>query len=256
MIDNGRDIGSSPPPLMPRPAAVQPSRRPWLWLLLALLAAGGLLGGWWGGLLDRPRDVPISVNFIVAVRPSGRAQNLLGVEEPGAVPVRADGWMSLEAYFNQPACPYLVWFDCEGRVVPLYPWNDDTIDVTDFNQPPPLRRPTKLVISPMTIGSGWRFGRRGGLETMLLLARRTPLEQGTRLGALLEPLPAGAVRQPNEVAVLELSGAGRSVTALLSLNRGADDAARAVDEPLRARMVKLRDHFELVRAVRFAHEGE
>jgi hypothetical protein len=146
-----------------------------------------------------------------------------------------------------------VWLDSQGKVVPLYPWNYDSLDVTDIDEPPPARRPARVVISP-TLGTGWRFGQASGLETVLLLARRTPLEAETRLGALVPRLPPAPMRRRDEVAVLGLDNGADSVTTLLALNRGGEAEARAADESLRAMLVSLREHFELIRAVRFAHE--
>jgi hypothetical protein len=185
----------------------------------------------------------------------GAPRDNLRVEEPGALPVRASDWMSVEVHFNQPAFTYLVWLDCQGQAVPLYPWNYDSIEVKDLNQPPPLRRPAKVIFSP-TLGTGWRFGPRGGLETVLLLARRTPLGEGTRLGSLLGTVPTAKMRLRDEVAVLGLGVGSDSVSTLLASNRGPEEEARAADESLGPLLVRLRHHFELIRAVRFAHEGE
>jgi hypothetical protein len=224
--------------------------------LLALLAGGAVLVAWWQGLFGRPAPGPLDGKLVVAVRPSGRGQQRFEVEEPGALPVKADGWMSLEVSLNQPAYVYLVWIDSTAQAVPLYPWNNDSVEVKDVNQPPPLRRAAREVISPMTIGSGWRFGPRGGLETVLLLARRTPLGEGTKLGSLLDPLPPTKLRRLDEVVILGLGGGAGTVSTLFAQERGSEEEARAIDEPLQALMVRLRDHFELIRAVRFAHEGE
>ena len=193
--------------------------------------------------------------LFIAVRSAGSGKGSLLVEEPGALPVRAGDSMSVEVHFNQLAFTYLVWLDCEGQAVPLYPWNYDSIEVKDLNQPPPTRRPSKVVISP-TLGTGWKFGQQGGLETVLLLARRTPLSEDTRLGSLLGTLPTAKMRLRDEVAVLGLGGGFDSVSPLPASKRGAAEEARAADEPLRALMGRLREHFELIRAVRFAHEGE
>jgi hypothetical protein len=221
---------------------------------LALLA-GAALFAWWRGPLKRPGEAPLDGELIVVVKSAGGAKDSLRVEEPGALPVRAGEWMSLEVHFNQPAFTYLVWVDCDGQAIPLYPWNYDSIEVKDLNEPPPVRRPAKVVISP-TLGTGWKFGQRGGLETTLLLARRTPLGEGTRLGALLGSLPHAKLRLRDEVTVLGLGGGADSVSPLLALNRGSEADARTADEPLQALLVRLRDHFELIRAVRFAHEGD
>jgi hypothetical protein len=219
------------------------------------LAGGAALIARQGDSAAQPNEIALDGELIVSIKSSAEGGQPLGIEELGAVPVRADGWMSLEVHFNQPAFAYLVWLDCEGRVVPLYPWNNDELEVKDISQPPPTRRAANAVLSPMTIGTGWKFGQQGGVQTVLLLARRTPLSETTRLEALLSPVPVTKMRLPGEVAVLGLDAGKDSVSTLLALNRGSEEEAQAADEPLRALLVRLRDHFELIRAVRFVHEG-
>jgi hypothetical protein len=257
MVDKSPRGGSESPGLFQRDA---PSRgwrrwRPWLLLAAVILLAGGAVFARWRGPLKSPGEVPLDGELIIVVRSAGGAKDSLRVEEPGALPVQASDWMSVEVHFNQPAFTYLVWLDCQGQAVPLYPWNYDSIEVKDLNQPPPVRRPAKVIMSP-TLGTGWKFGQRGGLETVLLLARRTPLGEGTRLGLLVGALPVAKVRLRDEVAVLGLGVGSDSVSTLLASNRGPEEEARAADESLRPLLVRLRHHFELIRAVRFAHEGE
>jgi len=225
-----------------------------LLLVVGALIVCALGVAWSRGWLGGASEPPLQGEFTVAVRQVGRAKDSLRIDEPGALPVRAEGWLSLEVHFNQPACAYMVWFDTEGRVVPLYPWNNEELDVTDINEPPPVRGASKIVMSPISIGSGWQFGKKSGLEAVLLLARRRPLPAGTRLGGLLTPLPHANARQPNEAVILGLDPGATGISTILAQNRGAEAEAQAADEPLRAMMRRLHEQFELVRAVRFAHE--
>jgi hypothetical protein len=127
--------------------------------------------------------------------------------------------------------------------------------VKDVNQAPPARKASASITNP-PIGGGWKFGKRGGVETVLLLARRTPLDASVKLGPLLGSIPPPKLRNPGEVAVLGLNPATDAVATLLAQNRGSDEEVRAADEPLRAAMVRLHEHFEFIRAVRFAHVEE
>jgi hypothetical protein len=257
MVDQSLNSNSDSQGCPPRETPSGGSQRWRFWLLLAvliLLASGAVLA-WWRGSLTSPGETPLDGELNIVVRSAGGVKDNLRVEDPGALPVRANDWMSVEVHLNQPAFTYLVWLDCNGQAVPLYPWNYDSIEVTDLDQPPPARRPAKVIISP-TLGTGWQFGPRGGLETVLLLARRTPLSESTRLGTLLGSLPTAKLGPRDELAILGLGGGSGSVSMMLASNRGPEEGVRAADEPLRALLVRLRDYFELIRAVRFAHAGE
>ncbi len=209
----------------------------------------------------RPKaEERFDVDLIVAIR-SKDGSSAVSIQEADALPVREGQAMQLQVSFNQPALAWLVWFDGQGQAIPLYPWNNDDLEVKDANVPAE-RRPAKFLINPMTLGRGWKFDNRGGLETVLLLARRTPLGKDVRLGSLLGSLPAAKMRHPRELAILGLdrradtsAGPGQ-VTTLLAVERGRDEETRKVDQPLLALMAKLQEHFELIRAIRFAHEGK
>src|SRR5262245_3573574 len=252
-------LGESPSSSSGSSGPSQSAAAPPRWLLPTVLAL--VLGGfgayaWSRGWLSSTPTIPLDGELMVAVRPEGRARDSLGVDAAGALPARHNSWMCAEVHLNQPACAYLVWYDTEGQILPLYPWNNETLDIRDISQPPPVRRGSRHFMSPMTIGGGWQFGRKGGMDTVLLLVRRTPLDATTRLGELLTPLPPVKMRQPDEVVMLGLNPGSTSVATQLAKNRGAEAEAQADDDPLRSLLLRLRDHFEFVRAVRFAHEGE
>ena len=249
---------ANPPTPVPNAAR---TRRGWHWgataaAVLLVAGAGAFLLGW-PGPLHRPTDVPLEGELIVTVTKKGaEAQKSPRIEEAGAAPVHAGDKMQLIARFNQPAYTYLVWLDGSGSAVPLYPWNQDSIDIKNVNQQPPACQAVKIVFNPMTISNGWKFGKRGGLETVLLLARRTPLGEDAGLGPLLDAVPPVKMRDRGEVAVLGLARGAASAESLLSLKRGTSDEIREVDGPVQTLMERLKDQFELIRAVRFAHEGE
>ena len=148
-----------------------------------------------------------------------------------------------------------MWFDCEGRVLPLYPWNYDTLDVTDINQPPPSRMGAKVIYSP-PIGGGWSFGKKGGIETVLLLARREPLDSNMSLASLLNLPPPPKMQHREELVGFKVNRGDESVSTLFSNNRGMEEDSRTADEQVKTMMLRLREHFELIRVVRFTHEEE
>lgn len=228
-------------------------RRVGLWLLLAgvgiALAAGVAVV-----LLIRPKPQPLTSELDVIIR-HPNAKNSLSVEEEGALPVRAGGQMTLQVQFNKPAYVYLLWIDSTGQVSPLYPWNNETLEVTDARERPVQRIATRAMTSPATMGRGWPFGQRGGLETVVLLARLTPLGSEASPGVGIDPLPAQKMRHRLELVDFTLDSAGNPETKL-ARQRGTEEEAREIDRPLLEQLARLRDRFEVIRVVRFAHEGE
>jgi hypothetical protein len=193
----------------------------------------------------------------VFVRPGGEANQPLPIDSKGALPVKAGGSMTLEVHLAQPATIYLVWLDSEGQLVPLYPWNPERLDVTDINAPPPQRRATNVLFSPVQLGGGWKLGDKSGMETVFLLTRKTPLPEGTKMGALFDPLPPPArVREPEELVVAGVDKRTKAVATRVTKSQGDMPDETPLDEELTKLLLRLSEHFDLVRAVRFAHVVE
>jgi hypothetical protein len=233
------------------------TKRRWLWGAAGTIALFGAAAVFFrdSGRPHQSADAPLEGELIVTViKKGGEGKQAARIDEPEATPVRAGDKMHLTVRFNQPACTYLVWLDGRGQATPLYPWNQDVFEVKEIAQRPPDCQPVKIIFSPMTIGNGWEFDGPSGLDTVLLLARRTPLGENVRLGMLLGTAPSAKLRDRGEVAILGLDRAKGSVERLLALNRGDDAEIRAVDAQLLALMDRMKEEFELIRAVRFAHE--
>jgi hypothetical protein len=119
---------------------------------------------------------------------------------------------------------------------------------------PPVLAPQAVLHSPGELGHGWKVGGKSGLDTVLLLARKGPLPDDVPLADLVGPLPATKYHAPHEWAVR--GGDGDEPPGTINLgNRGPEDEAEKIDDPLLQVMGRLRPHFEAMRAVRFAHEG-
>lgn len=205
-------------------------------------------------------ETPLSGELIVRVwTAEGKDKVGLRVDEAGALPVRNQERLRLQAQLTQPAHVYLLWLDSEGKVTLLYPWNEGgKIVHKDVSMPPPPRPPQTLVNSPGDVPGerklGWKVGGKSGLDTILLLARRQPLRTEVALNKLIGPQSPTRLRDPHEWAIRG-ADAGQPIGFVkLGGDRGPEDEAAAIDDPLLQMMGRLQDQFEIVRAVRFAHQ--
>src|SRR5262249_20941923 len=133
----------------------------------------------------------------------GRARQGRRVDEGGALPARHGDRVRLEARLNRAAHVYLLWLDGEGKGNPLYPWNDSRL-IRDLSARPPELRPQAVVHSPTGesgVREGWKLDKKSGLETVLLLARPTPLPPDVPLARLIGTPAPVPLRHPLELAV-------------------------------------------------------
>jgi serine/threonine protein kinase len=175
----------------------------------------------------------------------------IGVETPQSLPVRRDEMIHIEAKLNQPAYVYLLWLDGQGKITPLYPWIEQ-----DFSKLPAQVPVTSELHNPPQLDKGWPVEGPSGLETILMLARLTPLSPGTDLAAEIGALPPAPLRNPLEIAVRGFD-IGQPTSAVdRGWHRGPAKEAQQIDEPLLQLLERLRPHFDFTRAVRFAYQGQ
>jgi serine/threonine protein kinase len=185
---------------------------------------------------------------------TNEAKRGLIVGEPGALPLLAGENVRLEARLNQPAYLYLLWLDGQGHVSLLYPRADHKFGGS------PLGDSARLTLDcPEALDEGLKMQGPGGLETALLLVRRTPLPPGTDLAASIGRLPSSPLRDPLEVAKRG-GDEGQPIGALrVDMHRGIDEAqTEKIDDPLIQLLERLRTQiqFEVVKWVRFAYRGK
>jgi hypothetical protein len=175
------------------------------------------------------------------------------VEEPGALPVANGDQVRFQARLEVPAHIYLLWVGSSGKVQPLYPWDPSK----GFARPLPPAAAETAVDTPPAADRGWIVKGAGGLETALLLARPTPLPEGLDLAKEIGTLPATRLRHPQEVAWLEWSSGLIAPRCREAHFRDLDvDNDAAIDDSILKLMERLRRHFDLIQAVRFAHRGD
>jgi len=177
----------------------------------------------------------------------------LKIDEPGALPLIPGEQVHLEAQLNQSAYTYLLWLDGQGHVSQLYPRDDGK-----FGSRPSGGSARETVHSPEALDEGHRMSGPGGLETALLLVRRTSLPRGTDLAAVIGRLPPSPLRSELEVAKRGFDEGQAVETQRVDIHRGIDDETEKIDDPLLQLMERLRtqNQFEVIKAVRFAYRGE
>jgi hypothetical protein len=195
---------------------------------------------------------PLSGELTVRVwSPGTGGKHGWAVDDPRTLPVLPGEQIHLEARLTRPAYAYLLWLDGQGQVVSLHPWQGRA-----FDSRPALEAATTALHSPAELDRGWPMQGPAGLETAVLLVRQTPLPADVNLANLIGRLPPAPLRDPQEYAVRgfdpdqPVRGIDRGV------HRGLAQEAERIDDPLLQVMEKLRPHFELIRAVRFAYQGQ
>src|SRR5262249_35886504 len=155
------------------------------------------------------------------------------------------------ARLSQPAYVYMLWVDGKGKVTPLYPWNIDNLDQDSVTDPPP-QQPGDVIESPKRLNEFWIVDDTPGLDTMLLLAHKTPLSAEVHLAELIGKLPEAPLGPRDEVVVRGFDR-GVPVAEVRQDHNRRPKGGEVLDEQLLQLGERLKDHFELIRAVQFAH---
>ncbi|MBY0230667.1 MAG: protein kinase [Gemmataceae bacterium] len=203
------------------------------------------------------------------------------ITEKGAMPLRKGELIRFEATLNQPGHIYVVWIDGKGEYDAFYPWNRE--DPRRLEKPAPRTKPVTKVLMPPNLGTGFPLVGESGLETLLFMARKTPLPPNVKLREVLGELGPAPFHNAEEVVLrgfnridddhpkrellrsrlTEVVGGGRKRSLLetkrfdqMRGDRGAGLTAVKIDEPVLHMMQRASEHFEVVRSVRFALKGD
>lgn len=204
-----------------------------------------------------PVPIPITpLEGELVVRVWSTRKQGLRLEEKGALPIRNGDQLQLEAHLNQPSYLFLVWVDTEGKPQALHPWNDRHI-LHALDSPPPAHLPRQELYSPGPDLSSatWPMEGPAGLETILLLARRTPLPADFSLKPIIGELPPTPCEEPLTLIRRAVDGGQLIPLKLTAKTRKLGAQSEDVPDPFLQMLLRLREHFEMIRAVRFAHES-
>jgi serine/threonine protein kinase len=202
-------------------------------------------------------QTPLTGDLTVNVWSPNGTKPGMTLDQPGALPVRTGEMLRVKVKLNQPAYTYLILLDSRGDVHPLHPWKPER----GFRELPPAPRAIQeLSLPENTPDKGWELDEHDGLETFLLLVRRTPLPDDYDLASRIGKYPSAPLRHPQEFVVRGAGFDGGNVDRDLHrglesdvTKRGLNLEAKKIDEPLLQVFERLRPDFELIRAVRFAH---
>jgi hypothetical protein len=207
---------------------------------------------------DRPTPVvpvaadPLKGDIDIRINDPGnpRRRNLF-LDDPGAMPMRPGDEFRIEAELNRPAYLYVLWIVTDGRVLPVYPWKPGHWEDRPDQEHPVarLQRPARL--------TRWYKVPEGkpGMETLVLLARETPLPREVDLRKELGDLRPQVAQERKATAWFENGHAVRN-------RRGRagrfDETWR--EDPVLQTQQRIRErlggHFAYTLAVSFGNQGK
>jgi hypothetical protein len=227
----------------PRSPAVRKTRRHWLMVTglagagVAVLAAGVVLAlslGWLGPhdadnpdpgkgsqLVEKKKPVKEkadpskkviapapealrAVAFDLRIwEPKSERRRNLRLTEDGALPLKPGDVARIEVKLNRPAYLYLFLIETTGKVAPIYPWTSD-----EWERPKVEEKCAELSLPQREAPGGGVAGfpveeGQPGMETLVLLARDTPLPTTLDLPKLLEGVERQSARDLRAVVWFE-----------------------------------------------------
>jgi hypothetical protein len=108
----------------------------------------------------------------------GREQ-LLRLNEYGALPLRQNDRFIIEAEIDPPAYLYVVWVDPDHDVTPVYPWNPTggPQKLDPWKTRPPQEQRVDRVTLPPNVENRYRApAAKPGMATIVMFARAAPLD--------------------------------------------------------------------------------
>jgi hypothetical protein len=187
--------------------------------------------------------------------PANPARRGLNVRTTGALPLKANDQLRIAAEVNRPMYLYVLWIGSEGKVWPVYPWQNGQWDSRPADDAPRVR-----LDLPEKLDEGWELAGPPGMETFVLLARDTALPRNSELEQWLQGLAAESQPFQSPLALVEFDS-GEAISGSRDQDRGPKsfDPGR-LDDPARQRqqllVKKLGPDFSVIRAISVANQGE
>jgi hypothetical protein len=244
----------------PRRAAPSPSFRRRLVLLsgAAVLLVGLGLLLWPRSRPPQPEPGPLppfkgSIDVRVWEKGNPRRQGL-GLNQNGALPLKAGDLIRIDATLNRPGYLYVVWIDTEGQAALIHPPHEG-----DWRLRPQEEKPLARLSLPEAADEYVPLGEGPtGMQSLLLLVRDEPLPAGIPLRSLFEGLPRQAAPALRAAAWFENGELAkgepdRSSSPDFTKRTKSDDPVLQTQALLQT---KLKEWFAYTRAVSFAYEGK
>jgi serine/threonine protein kinase len=138
-----------------------------------------------------------SIDVVVTEQGNPRRQ-LLPLHDPAARPLKKGDEVRVVVKLNRPAYLYVLWIDTRGEVGPVYPWLEG-----EWERPEQERVVQRLSL-PEKPGDIWPIKPGpAGMETLVLLARETPLPREVDLAKALGDLGPQPLLDEQDVAWFE-----------------------------------------------------
>jgi serine/threonine protein kinase len=234
----------------------------WFAIAVAVLVVVAGAIGWhpvWHGSPNpadnQARSEPTDGNVRILVwTPRVPSNTGIRLGESGVVSLSTGDRVRLEAELNQPGYIYIVWLDSEHQALPVYPWLQGQWQV---------RAPTEMarlhLSLPDTQDRGWEMqNSNSGMETVVLMARPTPLPEELALDQLFQNLPAAESpsQRPNKLYAnpgTETVSGDTDRSPVLTSSAPIQDSVLQLQREL---AIRLDQYFTVVRSVTFFVNGQ
>ncbi|MGO9114518.1 MAG: serine/threonine-protein kinase [Thermoguttaceae bacterium] len=254
-------------------ATPTPPRRSRRWSWAAAAVAGMLLAAGVWHLVRKtgpetgtnPAELQAKVDIRIW-RPGDPVCQNLSVVDERARPLRVGDGFKIEVKLSRPAYVYLLNINGQGHVTPLYPWQPgNTGEEMQWHTLPLDQKSVGRVTLPTGGKDLATIDPPGGMETVVFLARETPLTDDTELLALLPDIVPQPIQDKNAIVCLtngqdDVTDAARgraspatSRTMNIVHRQPIDDR---VQQTLHKLHERLASQFPLVRTITVANQGE